>query len=434
MQYILLILSLILYIAAPSDMYNLSFCIQSLVIFIFGAIWGFMKMKSIEIFGFNLLFTISFFGCCYIFPIFIYNIDATYSLFHHGYDPTVMTKCTCMASLAYSCYLCGLLKNFNRLKLYNTMHSDEPIQIYSSVKPEIVFRLSVLFFVLFIIAGGYKYLEQQYSEGILEKGIITYFYVFITLIPILLSYALNYSFKKKYVLMSLCFVVIFLITGSRTFPVALLVGIFYVYNMKRKVSISTIIILLLVGIIGMSVIGMLRGGDAEAATNIGYWNIFLDLIVNNRNLFDAYSIVQEKGLVPTVLLGPILAAIPMGQSFFVALTNIPNEEMRSSLYLTVERLGSNPSVGLGTNIVGDVYLGGGIIAVFILFFLLGYFVSKSLYMIIAKKNLVWFVFYLSMVTNAIFICRGSFFGFVRPFIWTIMIMLFIKLFSKRNII
>ena len=63
-------------------------------------------------------------------------------------------------------------------------------------------------------------------------------------------------------------------------------------------------------------------------------------------------------------------------------------EMRSSLFITIERLGFNPTLGLGTNIVGDVYLGGGLIMVLILFYLLGIFVTKSLYGVHVKKNII----------------------------------------------
>lgn len=118
----------------------------------------------------------------------------------------------------------------------------------------------------------------------------------------------------------------------------------------------------------MAVLGAIRGGqELETESSVGFWGAFLDLIVNNRNLYDAYSLVHTNGIVPTVLIGPILAAIPMGQSLFCLLTGTPDNEMRSSLYITIEHFGSNPPIGLGTNIVGDVYIGGGIIAVIILF-------------------------------------------------------------------
>ena len=101
--------------------------------------------------------------------------------------------------------------------------------------------------------------------------------------------------------------------------------------------------------------------------------------------------------------------------------------MRSSLYITIEHFGSNPPNGLGTNIVADAYIGGGIIVVILLFYFLGRLVTKSLYGIHIKKNVVWFILYISLVTNGIFICRGSFFLFMRPFIWSLMVLYVIKL-------
>lgn len=427
MQYILFIVSIILFVIAPND-YSLPICIYAFVVFLIASIWSIYKLRKIEFFGFNLLFTISFFGCCYIFPIFIYNIDDTFSLFHHGYDYRVMTKATCIASIAYSSYLCGLMQKVRTLSNYKAVYPNEIIRIrYFGANANSTAFISVLFFVLFIIAGGYTYLDNQYAEGEMTGGVITYFYVLVTLIPIILTYTLNYHFKKKYILISSVFIVLLLITGSRTHPLALLLGIFYVYSLQNKVPKYIIIILLFTGLIGMAVLGAIRGGqELETESSVGFWGAFLDLIVNNRNLYDAYSLVHTNGIVPTVLIGPILAAIPMGQSLFCLLTGTPDNEMRSSLYITIEHFGSNPPIGLGTNIVGDVYIGGGIIAVIILFYLLGRLITKSLCEIHIKKNAIWFIFYISLVVSGIFICRGSFFLFVRPFVWTWVILYFIK--------
>ena len=328
MQYILFIVSIILFVLAPND-YNLTICIYAFVVFLLASIWSIYKLQQIEFFGFNLLFTISFFGCCYIFPIFIYNIDDTFSLFHHGYDYRVMTKATCIASIAYSSYLCGLMQKMRTLANYKAVYPNEIIRIrYFGANANSTAFISVLFFVLFIIAGGYTYLDNQYAEGEMTGGVITYFYVLVTLIPIFLTYTLNYHFKKKYILISLVFIVLLLMTGSRTHPLALLLGIFYVYSLQNKIPKYIIIVLLFAGLIGMAVLGAIRGGqELETESSVGFWGAFLDLIVNNRNLYDAYSLVHTNGIVPTVLIGPILAAIPMGQSLFCLLTGTPDNEM-----------------------------------------------------------------------------------------------------------
>ena len=372
-----------------------------------------LKLRRVEFFGFNLLFTLSFFACCYIFPIFVYPIAPMYSLFEFGYDPNVISKCTALASVAYSCYVCGLLKNIKGVVKYRAENQNEILQIVDSyVDSKIIYRIALLIFVLFLLSGGYYYLDKQYSEGIMGGGgVVAYLYALVSVIPVMLTYVLNCDFSKKYVLISLFFVFLLLSTGSRTFPLALLLGAFYVYSSKHRVSNILTIILLIVGLLIMSFIGSTRGGQESVGmnTDVGYWNVFLDLIVNNRNLYDAYSLVESKGIVPTVFLGPILAALPMSQSFFVALTGVPEHTMTSASYFTVETFGSNPPFGLGTNIVGDVFLGGGLIAVIILFYLLGYLVTKALYMIHVKKNLTWYIFYLALVTSGIYICRGAFF-------------------------
>ena len=427
MQYILLISSILLYLYSPHT-YDYSICIGAFAIFVIGAVLGFIKLRKIEFFGFNLLFSISFFGCCYIFPIFIYDIDDTFSLFHHGYDYRVMTRATCLASIAYTSYLCGLLYKIKSVICYKTKFPNEKVQIIdSSINPNSVANISIAFFVLFIFLGGYDYLSNMYLGHANAGGLVAYAYVLISLIPILFSYVFNCSFSKRNIIICIAFFLLFLTAGSRTYPLGLLLGFFYIYTLQHKVPKYIILLLLIVGILAMSLLGATRGGqELESESTVGFWQFFLDLIVNNRNLFDSYSLVQNKGFVPTVLLGPILAVIPMSQTFFCLLTGTPSSEMTSAMYITIERLGPEPPIGLGTNIVGDIYLGGGFLLVLCLFYLLGYLISKSLYEVHIKKNIKWFIFYLTLVTNGIFICRGSFFLILRPFIWTLFIMYIVK--------
>lgn len=435
MQYLCFISSIFLYIIAPETKYSLTFCIAAFVIFLISALCGMRKMNKVEFFGFNLLFTLSFFGCCYIFPLFIYNIDAYYSIFEIGYDQSVITKSTCLATVAYCCYICGLLQNINTLIAYKTANGINSFRITKkNISPNLIFYISAIFFILFFISGGYRQMYSQYAVEVSDFGIASYFYVLLSITPILISYSLNCNFKKKYMFFVACFVLLFLAIGSRTLPLALLLGAFYVFNSQHRVSKKTILMLFCVGILLMSLVGAVRGGgDITQQTNVGFWNIFLDLIINNRNLYDAYAIEQERGVVPTVFLGSILSVIPMAQSFFVSLTGMPDYALGSAAYFTYERLGANPSLGLGTNIVGDVFIGGGFLTVIILFYFLGYFITKSLNKIYIKGNWIWYIFYLSMVTNGVYICRSSIFTFVRSFVWAIAIMYVIMIIARKEV-
>ena len=428
MQYFLLIASIVLYLVAPTDSYSLKICIYAFTLFLLGSVWGIYRLQKVEFFGFNLLFTISFFGCCYIFPIFIYNTDDAFSLFYYGYDYKVITKTTCMASIAYSCYLCGLLQRLRNVVMYKVQNVEEIYELrYAGVNANSTTLVSVLFLVTFLMFGGYSYLNKQYEHGDMGGGMISYLYVLVTLIPILLTYSLNCQFRNRHLLVAVLFSALLLTTGSRTHPLSVLLGIFYVFTFRKKIPVYLIILLLLVGLVAMAFFGATRGGqELEMNSEVGFWGAFLDLIVNNRNLYDAYSLVQTKGHIPTVLFGPILAVVPLGQSLFCMLTGTPPNEMRSSLYITMEHFGENPPLGLGTNVVGDVYLGGGLIVVVILFYFLGRLITRSLYGIHVKKNINWYIFYVTLVVNAVFICRGSFFLFLRPFVWTMIVLWIIR--------
>ena len=74
----------------------------------------------------------------------------------------------------------------------------------------------------------------------------------------------------------------------------------------------------------MSYVGNYRAGLEYTENEIGFWNLFLDLFICNRNLYEEYDYVQNSGILyGSVFLGPILAVIPFAQSVFCSITNVP---------------------------------------------------------------------------------------------------------------
>lgn len=430
--YCLLGISLIMYILAPVG-YDYYICLETFIIFLTCAFFGLYKLRKIEFYGFNLLFSFSFFCCCYIFPIFIYSIDSSFSLFHHGYDEKVISKSTCLATVAYASYLCGLMRKVQTIKIgCNTCMHQIGRKL---IKPAYLINTSIIIFLLYVVSGGLTHLKNLYNDGSSQGGlIIQYLYVLVSLIPVLLTLSANLKFNKKMIIVASSFIILFLFTGSRTIPLAIILGLFYVYNENHRIPAYVIIILMMIGIMLLAFIGSTRSGqDMSEESNVGAWNFFLDLIVTNRNLYDEYALLQTKGYEPNVLIGPILAVLPMGQSLYCSITGIEPYRMTSAMYLSVDKFGLNPPLGLGTNIVGEVYMSTGLLGTLILFYILGYLISKSLYMIKNRNNIYWYIFYISMLTNGIFICRGSFFYMLRPYIWTLILIPFINLLYKQTI-
>ncbi len=416
-RHFLVLLSSIIYICAP---YNYSFvwCVISLVVFLLTSFYIFYKDFKNEVFGFNLLFTIAYFASNYIFPVFIYPINESYSLFHHGYDVNVISKCTSLATLAFSLYACGFIKKPKKEKSKNSL--------YIGNNETIVIALCALFtFFVFVALGGLTFYINQYANSTIERGgVYMYVNLFVSMFMTMSGVCLYYNNKKWVWLLLILITISILITGSRTLPIAVASVLAYVYISKHNVSTFMLMGGLLIGVIILFAIGMTRTSSATlqdsvaTTTDIGLWAVFTDLVVTNRDLYDTYSFV-DSGMMLWGLnfIGPILAVIPFGQSLFCYLTGAKWYEMSSAAFITYQAFGEDASTGLGTNLVGDVYLGAGVVGVFVMFYLLGYFVRKSRDKMRSSKDVVSAVFYLTMLSNAVFICRGSYFVFFKNFVW-----------------
>ena len=81
---------------------------------------------------------------------------------------------------------------------------------------------------------------------------------------------------------------------------------------------------------------------------------------------------------------------------------------------------------MGTNIVGDVYIGGGFLSVVILFFFLGYITGHSFVKIKTQRNIYGLILYMTLLSNSVFMCRGSYFIFLKNFVWLLVIQMLLS--------
>jgi oligosaccharide repeat unit polymerase len=117
------------------------------------------------------------------------------------------------------------------------------------------------------------------------------------------------------------------------------------------------------------------------------------------------------------MLMNILAAVPFLQSFFLYVTGWGTGDISSASYVTDLFFGVNNSdrFGLGTNLVGDIYVSFGLLGV-ILFMFVGGTLLRVLYNK-AKQNLLFLFIYALVFMDAIYIARSPFFTWVRAVVW-----------------
>ncbi len=438
MNVIFVLLSLILYVFAP-DKYSFDFCLGIHTIFLVHAVYVCVKDYKIEKFSFNLLFTISFYFVNFVYPVFVYPIDPDYSLMGFNFNHSVISKCTALAYVAYAIYAYGYTA-----KRYNLKTStDLSFAINNSILMRYYWLLIFLIFVFFI-SGGLTYHEDRYLRGVMSANLVVQYtnLLMCTIILTLsiLAFSKNGNILKKNPLISatiLLIVLLLLLSGSRTFPLSVLSLLFAFYCRTYKVSFVGIIGTVLLGVVLFSIVGQTRGSGVslEVANTVQYghwWEYTTDLFINNRNLYVAYDYVENFTITyGLTLLGSLLAPIPLMQSFICNLFGISTIMTGSASFITYLEFGNNPPLGLGTNIVADIYLAFGFIGVLLLFGGLGWLVNFLRYKY-STNNLYAGIAYFILLSDAIYMCRSSMFGSFRMIAWGIFLVFIVNKYIKRK--
>ncbi len=420
LQIIFVGISLILYITSQQQ-YNLSLCIVCGVMFVLNVIYYYSAKKRKNYFDFDTIFSLTYFITFFIYPIFIFPLDPTrFSIFALGFNGNYINKATCLALVGYTFYLLGRSLVYN-----NVPHESENRTIsYTKDKFTLSFILYLLAIIVFIALGGLDRLSSLYDGRTVAEntssGIANY--VSVCIIP-LMSIALitqcyhllkinkRFSFKKfnKYLFLTLLlFSVLLLSTGSRSMALTTGIALLWIFSYYYyPLSLIKVVLLILVGCLALSIIGILRIGLSVEI--FGFIDLFQDLIINNRNTFLALEIVERDGITFGVsMLGYLLRAIPLLSGFIHNLFNLSLKETASSYIFTYETFGDEMTYGVGSNIIADLFLAFGIVGVIIGMVALGAFISY-IENGAARRHIYSTLTYIIMMSQSVFIVRADYF-------------------------
>ncbi len=193
---------------------------------------------------------------------------------------------------------------------------------------------------------------------------------------------------------------------------------------------QTFICLLLGGVLMFFVV-LMRSHDGIEITSFA--DIVMDLVVNNRNTFIAVDYVDKNGITWGVsMLSNVVAPIPFLQQIIYNVFNLTPDMGASSLLITKLTLGNVGSLGMGTNIIADLYIAFGVGGVVIMMFVLGYFISYLLGMV--KKNSYALIAYAIMISYSVYLVRAEYFFFLRSLLWCMILMNIVRHHSVRIIL
>ena len=434
---ILLCISLILYYFAP-NYYSFGYCLWVQNLFIASAAFVIISDIQNEKVGFNLLFSISFFFTNFVYPVYIYPVDPHYSLFSFSFNEQVISKCTALAQVAYAAYACGYLWKIHKEKTFVHLGIDFSA---SSKQIRTISIFVFTYFLLFLFSGGLDYFEDRYIRGEMSSNMVAqYLMLFFPTIIIFYGSLIFLCRRRKqitfiYGLLTLI-ALILLSSGTRTFPLLIFSSLLVIYCTRNKVSLSFVVPCIIIGILLMSFIGDVRNEEIitsyqfnDRTSEFGFLEHFSDLFINNRNLYVFYDFVDNNSYTYGLsMVSGLLSPIPFAQNIFQALTEIPYYLLGSASLSTFLTLGDPPAFGLGTNIVGDVYLAFGLIGVLIFFFALGRLIIYSRRRAL-NGSFIYIIVYLSLAADAIYMCRAAYFDALRMIAWALILT---YIFIKKN--
>ena len=424
----IVIVSLLLYIFSPSY-YSWTYCVLCAIVYAVNALIGLAPGFKREPVSFSLFFSLAVFLNSFLFPLFIYPIDSSYSLFFFFFNQDVITKATSLVTLAQSVYWYGVTMAGNTS--YRKFLNDR-LDVNDSLI-NIFIILVVILFMLFLYLGGLDYFTDRYLEGIMShNSAFQYTNILFSTIVVMLSCMLIFA-KNSFTYLKACAVliiisIVILSTGSRTIPLYIILPLVYIYQKRYNVSMVKLVLFGFALLFVFVAVGHLRHDVLTTSSissynikssELGIWDNMIDFIVCNRNLYDICSYVQHDGILwGKNFLGPILSVIPFAQGIVSDLSGIPTYQLNSAEFCTYQVFGPHAPFGVGTHVVGDVYLATGIVGVVLLFYLLGYFVTKVRNGALANNHHFMYVVYLYMLSSSVFLCRSSFLGPVKGIVWS----------------
>ena len=429
----LFVLFSILGLAFSPDLFSRPFCVMEMVLFlIFGGLFLRHKIKRNGLICFDTFFIPTYLLINYVHAVFIYPDDQYLPAFAFATHSEVIPHALAVAQLGIAMYMLASVmfersgtvkKNIkiwipqmavNRtayvsvlagLGVFAFVFLTNQVQGFTHIYP----RLMAM--IMSLIGLSWYYQAQLLQDG--ERGIRT----------LLKKNKLN-------ILATSLFAVSQLYIGGRSevllllFMILLVINAYYV-NVKFKVLLPVLVVgMILMGILMITRVSQHSLLDVSLIDSVTYgvktimespnilWMLLTDFVVNAKTLYEAIDYSQVYGyLYGQSYIQYLFVFLPMGGSIFTKLmTGLPIEDLTSGYILSNF---ARSTYGLGTNMIGDLYLNLTIVGVCVMMFLLGLLLTWVEY---PKSKYQYFI-YLSLFANCVFLVRADIFNWLNFFVF-----------------
>lgn len=381
---------------------------------------------------FEFFFIIAFFFTNYVYSLFYYPINPYFSHFALPFNEGYISRGIALSTVGICSFNLGVFQK-NKLLYYKRNFIND---FFISPK-NITIALIVLFLpYMFTLIRRHVY-TTEFETSLINVILVylVYFSIFyVTYISRRCNSLLELCKKNRYNLL-VYFIVIysisFLLLGSRTIPLRIvMLALFLVSVYVKHIKSLWVYLLITVGAFFMTFLGVIRDGSEFGMSSLtSLFDLGQDLTINNRSLYVLMEYADTNGITwGKSLLMNLLSVIPFGQRIYLILTgdslsNISSATLVTDLYFN--DVVDKERVGLGTNIVGDVYLAFGLLGVLFLFFLFGK-VINYLYKKGCSGNNLYVLLYGLVFMDAIYYPRSGILTSIRPIVWVYFIYFIFK--------
>ncbi len=454
--FVIFLIALAFYIFAP-DTYSNLFCTIILIAFLLSSIW-FLKISfDGNYFNFHIIFILSFLFVNFIYPVFLYPINKEYfPVYRYTFNEDLISKATAMAFLGIASYFLGA--SLFKLKKYRLLPE---IKLFINSPKSIILGLIVtsFFFFLLILINFWEgiVLGRFGATGDSKQYLLALFQVSFELALILEFCSSSEKFAgrfknfiryfNKYLLtIGLLFTILFLRVGDRGPVIQLFLITIALYSLfVLRINFRKFALMVLAGMFILTFIAYARTRDDTVLKSENsfssylergkkrmklnsFFDLGMDLIVNNRNLYVGIEYAKTNGYsYGKDMFVTMFAAVPrlpvfMAESVF----DSTPRELSSGYIITKEALGPNPSWGLGTNLIADIYMNFGLIGVLMLMFLLGVIIRKLQISVFTRSSVLNLIIYLFLLSFSLYMPRTAYLSPLRFVLWSIIIYLIVK--------
>lgn len=426
--FLLLVVSVVIYIFIPKQS-NVSmplFYICFILMLISNYIY-FRAKKKKNYFDFDTIFILVY--CLVGFSTtFVYNDELIFKAIFLGFpvEEEYINISNLLFLIGLQTYLLGSLKKISKDENYKKNTKT----INTKILGIAVFILSIFF----IVSGGISYYRSVYDKSLDFGGPGISKHILLLLVSTAIATISTEFYNKRicsnykmnrFVLLSITILILLLLwAGNRTAASQLLLPIVCLYTLFFKnISFKKFCILFLLGIVSMWGIQNTRANveDLSLASPI---LLISDLTIPARTTYIALEYVDTYGYTcGKSMFAGIIGTVPLLPSI-VAEENeellTASAELLTQYTYDVYKTPVEFQIGLGTTIVGDIYLAFGLIGIILLMYLLGYFINKYTTQALLL-NYYSVIIIGGMLANAVFIVRASYTHPIRFVLWALII-------------